>query len=55
MNAFRPDVIQKYVVKVKQEKADVVRKLLEKHFGLQWEQNEELIYFKIFFKEPTWL
>lgn len=47
---FRPIIIRKFDVNVKQEKADDVRKLLEKHYGVQWGENEELVYFKNFFE-----
>lgn len=50
---FRPAVIPKYNVKVKEEKAKDVRILLEKHFGSQWKQNEELLYFKTFFERDN--
>lgn len=47
---FRPAAIPKHSVKVKEEKANDVKKLLDKHFGLQWEQNLDLAYFKKFFQ-----
>ncbi|XP_050294906.1 uncharacterized protein LOC126735055 [Anthonomus grandis grandis] len=47
---FQPAVIRKYGVKVKEEKANDVKKLLLKHFGEQWKLNVELVYFKKFFE-----
>lgn len=47
---FQPSVIPKYGVKVKEEKAKDVKNLLLKHFGEQWELNEDLLYFKQFFE-----
>lgn len=46
METFCPKVIPKYKVKVKEEKAIDVKKLLQKHFGSEWEKNEQLKFFK---------
>lgn len=45
-----PCILEKYSNKVKQEKADDVKTLLQKHFGDQWELNEELEYYKTFYE-----
>ncbi|GAB6024615.1 hypothetical protein CHUAL_009758 [Chamberlinius hualienensis] len=50
MESFCPTTIAKYAVKVKTEKVNDVRKLLVKHFGLQWESNSELVYYKNVFQ-----
>lgn len=53
METFHPTVIPKYAAKVKEEKAHDVKKLLEKHYGLEWKQNEELSYFTSFFERAN--
>lgn len=35
---------------MKREKADDVKPLLQKHFGDEWELNEELEYYKKFYE-----
>ena len=45
-----PCILEKYSNNVKQEKSDDAKPLLQKHFGDQWELNEELEYYKTFYE-----
>lgn len=50
LQTFNPQIIEKNKNEVKEEKIQDVRKLLIKHFGNNWEENEALLYYKNVFE-----